>query len=123
VRHRLPALAAVAAVGVLVAPAQAAAPTIHVAPKPVQRGYRVHVFGRVPGCPTSDRVVLLSRAFRHRPGRDFAGVPTVRAKQGPHHGYSVRPRIPAGRRPGTYALTGRCGGGNIGALAHIKVVR
>jgi hypothetical protein len=98
-----------------------AAPTIHVSPNPVHRGTVVRVHGVVPGCPRGDAVTLLSKAFSHR--HDFAGVPAVFAKVRAQSRYSVRTRIPAGRRPGRYAVTGRCGGGNLGVTAHLRVRR
>jgi hypothetical protein len=39
------------------------------------------------------------------------------------HKYSKRTLIPARRRPGCYAITGRCGGGNLGVTAHLRVIR
>jgi hypothetical protein len=66
-------------------------------------------------------VTLLSRAFSHR--HDFAGVPAVytRIKSDGHFGRWVR--IPAGRDARRYTVTGRCGGGNLGVVRHIRVVR
>jgi len=99
---------------------QAAGPTIQVDPHRVHRGYVVRVFGVVPGCPRGDRVTLLSRAFSHR--HEFAGVPAIFATVGRRHHYSRRTTIPATRRPGRYAVRGRCGGGNLGVTAHLRVL-
>lgn len=99
----------------------AAGPTIKVDPTSVQRGYVVRVFGTVPGCAIGDQVTLLSRAFSHR--HEFAGVPAIFAEVGSGHKYSKRTRIPAGRRPARYAITGRCGGGSLGVTAHVRVTR
>jgi len=99
----------------------AAGPTINVEPKRVQRGEVVRVFGVVPGCAIGNRVTLLSRAFSHR--HEFAGVPAIFAEVQRGHHYSRRTRIPARRRPGRYAITGRCGGGNLGVTAHLRVTR
>jgi hypothetical protein len=114
-------LAALAAVGALVAPAAAATPTINANPNPVERGRTVRVHGIVPGCARGNRVTLISRAFsgRHR----FAGVPAVFARVRAQHRYSVRTRIPATKRPGRYRITGRCGGGNLGVSTRLRVVR
>jgi hypothetical protein len=122
-RHRVSALAALAAAGVVAAPALAATPTIHATPKRVERGHRLHVFGRVPGCPRRGSVTLVSTAFRHDAAHDFAGVGAVFARQHAHHRFSVRPRIPATRAPGRYSVSGRCGGANIGVTARFRVVR
>jgi hypothetical protein len=106
--------------GLLAAPAAAAAPTIAAGPNPVHRGRLVRVHG-VPGCPRGDRVTLISRAFSHR--HDFAGVPAIFATVGARGVYSVRTRIPASRRPARYSITGRCGGGNLGVAASLRVLR
>jgi hypothetical protein len=110
------ALAVLATAGV----AGAAGPTINVDPHRVQRGDVVRVFGVVPGCPRGDRVTLLSRAFSHR--HEFAGVPAIFATVRRGHHYSKRTTIPAGRRARRYAVHGRCGGGNLGVTAHLRVL-
>jgi hypothetical protein len=106
--------------GLLAAPAAAAAPTIAAGPNPVHRGRLVRVHGVVPGCPRGDRVTFISRAFSHR--HDFAGVPAIFARIGARGAYSVRTRIPARRRPARYSITGRCGGGNLGVAAYLRVL-
>jgi hypothetical protein len=102
-------------------PALAAGPRIAATPNPVHRGDLVRVHGTVPGCPRGDQVTLISRAFSHR--HDFAGLPAVFARIGAHHAYSVRTRIPARRAPRAYAITGRCGGGNLGTFVTLRVLR
>jgi len=99
----------------------AAGPTINVEPHRVQRGEVVRVFGVVPGCAIGNQVTLMSRAFSHR--HEFAGVPAIFAEVGQGHHYSKRTRIPARRRPDRYAIRGRCGGGNLGVTAHLRVTR
>ena len=98
-----------------------AAASIHVAPGTVDAGGRVSISGSARGCPEGDRVTLLSRAFSHR--HDFAGVPAVfaRVRRDGSFGHSVR--IPAGTAPARYTITGRCGGGNLGVTAHLRVRR
>jgi hypothetical protein len=99
------------------APAVSAAPTIKASPNPVKRGKVVRVYGAVTGCGGS--VTLISKAFAHT--HDFAGVPAVFAPRRSDGSYSVRVRIPSTRRPATYAITGRCGGGNLGVSRKLKV--
>jgi hypothetical protein len=41
---------------------------------------------------------------------------------GARHAYSVKTRIPPHRAPHHYAITGRCGGGNLGVSAHLRVL-
>jgi hypothetical protein len=115
-------VAALLACGANAAPVFAAAsPTIRATPESVHRGHLVRVHGKVPGCPRGDRVTLISRAFRHR--HDFAGLPAVFARVRAHHRYSVRTRIPSHRSPGRYTISGRCGGGNLGVSATLRVRR
>jgi hypothetical protein len=101
----------------IVAPAVSAAPTIKASPNPVKRGTFVRVFGVVTGCGGS--VTLISKAFVHT--HDFAGLPAVFARRAADGSYSVRTRIPSTRRPATYTITGRCGGGNLGVTRKLKV--
>jgi hypothetical protein len=116
---RLAGIAAAAALAVS-GVALAASASIHVTPGTVHAGQRVEVSGNAGGCPVGDRVTLLSRAFSHR--HEFAGVPAVfaRVKTNGHYGHSVL--IPSGRHAGRYSITGRCGGGNFGVTAHLRVL-
>ena len=116
-----PGLAALAIYAVLSTSATASGPSIAVTPDPVHRGMAVALHGVVPGCPVGDRVTLMSRAFAHR--HEFAGVPAVFARVGANHAYSARTTIPAARRAGHYAITARCGGGNLGVSATLRVLR
>ncbi len=97
------------------------APTINVDPGVVFAGNQVRVFGRAGGCPTGDRVTLISSAFAH--AHDFAGKPAIYARVLSGDRYSVVTRIPANRTPARYAVTGRCGGGNFGVTAHLGVLK
>jgi hypothetical protein len=99
----------------------AARPSIRAEPNPVKRGKVVRVHGAVPGCPRGDRVTLISRAFSRR--HEFAGLPAVLAPVGARSRYSVRTRIPVRRKPGRYRITARCGGGNLGVSARLRVLR
>jgi hypothetical protein len=64
---------------------------------------------------------VVSRAFSHK--SMFAGVPAISAEVRRKHKYSTRTRIPLRRRPGRYKITARCGGGNLGVTAHLRVLR
>jgi hypothetical protein len=97
------------------ASASASAATIKVDPGTVQTGHKVRLHGKVADC---SEVVLLSHAFPHH--HEFAGVASVTIKVQPDGHYSRRVRIPA--NPGTYKITGRCGGGNLGVEAKLKVI-
>ena len=113
----------VAVVAALAAPAVAVAarPTLTVAPPSVVRGHVIILSGSAPGCPLGDAVKLLSRAFVRT--HVFAGVPAVYAPVRRGGAFVVRTRIPAARVPGRYAVTARCGGGNLGLLRHLAVRR
>ena len=119
--RRSVSIAALGVVGVLAAQAIAAGgPTIKVSPGSVRVGQIVRVYGVVPGCASGNEVTLISAAFSH--AHDFAGLPAVFARVGAHSAYSVRTRIPVARRPGVYRITGRCGGGNLGVAASLRLL-
>jgi hypothetical protein len=98
----------------------AAAPTIRVSPSSLRAGQIVRVYGVVPGCPRGEKVTLTSQAFAG--AQRYAGVPAITATVGTGARYSVRTRIPSTRRPGTYRIGGRCGGGNLGVSATLRVI-
>jgi hypothetical protein len=119
-RTAAPAAACAAAL-LAVSTALAAPARLLVSPSTVHRGGVVRLHGTLAACPVGDEVTLISRAF---PGRHkFAGVPAVGARIGTGGTYSTTVRIPAGRRPGRYAIGGRCGGGNIGVSVTLHVRR
>jgi len=95
--------------------------TVALAVKPgtVKRGGTVVVSGVAGGCTAGDQVTIISRAFA--PAHSFAGVPAVLAQVGSAGRFSATTRIPATRGPGTYLLTARCGGGNLGVSARLTV--
>jgi hypothetical protein len=95
-------------------------PTIHVTPRAVPAGGSVRVGGLAGGCPTGDQVTLISRAFPHT--HDFAGLPAVFTPVRPDDTYATFVHIPASRAKTTYAITARCGGGNFGVTAHLRVL-
>ena len=67
-----------------------------------------------------DTVALLSRAFTNT--YSFAGVPAIYVTVGRQGAFSVKTTIPASRKAGNYKITGRCGGGSLGAVAHLRVL-
>src|SRR6266508_2624739 len=64
-------------------------------------------------------VTLLSKAFVH--ANDFAEVPAVFAAVKPGGAFTATTTIPRAKPAGTYTITGRCGGGNLGASATLVV--
>ena len=101
---------------------QEAHSTLQVSPRSVVVGDRVTVSGWLPPAPGSEcatGVTLLSRAFGGT--QEFAGVPAIVAAVKADGTFTVVTRIPSARAAGTYTISGRCGGGNIGASAALVV--
>jgi len=101
---------------------QAAPSTLQVNPPSVTAGDIVTVSGWLPPAPGSacaTGVTLLSRAFVGT--HEFADVPAIGAAVKADGTFTVTTRIPRSKAAGTYDITGRCGGGNIGASATLVV--
>jgi hypothetical protein len=92
-----------------------------VTPRTVRRGQTVLVHGLAQGCTSGDTVTVISHAFSA--AHSFAGVPAVFAQVGSAGRFSTTARIPLRRATGSYVLTARCGGGNLGVSAHLTVTR
>ena len=95
--------------------------SLAVIPSSVRGGGSVLVRGVAGRCTAGDTVTLLSRAFPAT--HSFAGVPAVLAQVGAAGRFSAITRIPTTRPSGTYLVTARCGGGNLGVSAHLTVRR
>jgi hypothetical protein len=120
------ALLFAATVGMLApaAPASAApAATLRVSPSSVTAGDTVVVSGSVGPSPAgsacASSLMLLSNAFV--PTDEFAGVPALTAAVKPDGTFTTTTRIPRSTPAGTYTVSGRCGGGNIGVVATLEV--
>ena len=95
---------------------------LNVTPGKVRPGRQVRVFGNVAdGCARGDAVTLLSRAFTNT--YSFAGLPAIYATVGSNGAFSVKTTIPATRKAGSYEITGRCGGGNLGVVVPLRVLK
>jgi hypothetical protein len=112
--------AAVGTVGTIVDAAASSPVYLTVTPSAVHRGHGVLIRGSAGSCPVGDRVTIISRAFPHT--HDFAGVPAVFAKVVAGGRFRATTIIPRRRRTGRYGVTARCGGGNLGVLAHLRVL-
>lgn len=112
---RLGLAVTVAAALVLAGTLGAATPRLRVQPGSVARGGTVSVSGT--GCRAGDVVYLISPPFK---GNAFVqhSVAT-RAHSTGNFSRSVRIRTTV--RPGRYLITARCGGGNLGVAAHLRV--
>ena len=107
----------------MAAPASAA--TITVSPSSVAVGGQVTVSGDVlangtPGCQVPGDVTLISEAFNGL--GEFAGVGAVTAPADASGNFTVTVTLPATTAAGTYDISGRCGGGNLGVSATLTVV-
>lgn len=91
---------------------------LHVSPPTVVAGHTVRVFGR---CDPDTIGFALSEAFLLDPKNNF-GIGTVSFNTDARGAFSVRAVIPRGRTPGTYTVTARCGGGNLGIALKLKVL-
>jgi hypothetical protein len=116
-----------ATVGMLMlaaAPAGAApATTLQVSPSSITAGDTVVVSGSLGPAPAGSEcatgLTLLSNAFVDT--HDFAGVPAIGAAVKPDGTFAVTTGIPRSKAAGTYPISGRCGGGNIGVSATLVV--
>ena len=94
-------------------------PTLTLSPSSVAPGDAVSISGSAGDCPPGDDVIVISRAF---PGpEEFAGVPAVTAPVQSDGSFSASATIASDQEPGTYDVTARCGGGNLGLLEHLTV--
>jgi len=107
------ALAVVALV--LAATVTAATRRLSVQPTSVARGGIVTVSGR--GCLAGDLVYLISPPFV---GSAFVEH-SVATRARSNGSFSRRVRIRRHVRPGRYLITARCGGGNLGISARLRV--
>ena len=94
------------------------APSLQVRPAVASAGARVVVSGTAPGSPRGDVVTIISRAF---PGPGFAGIGGVGTRVRAGGVFSVGVRVARGVARGRYAITARCGGGNLGVAAYLRV--
>jgi hypothetical protein len=108
--------AVTAAVALLVAGTlSAATPQLSVRPVTIARGGTVTVSGK--GCRAGDLVYVISPPFV---GNAF--VPHSVATRARSNGsFSRHVRIRTSIRTGRYLITARCGGGNLGVAARLRV--
>jgi hypothetical protein len=119
-RAALP-IAATLAATLCVAAATAASVSLSVSPATVRAGRMVTIKGSAGDCRVGNTVSILSRAFVHT--HEFAGVPAVLARVRAGGSFHATTTIPRARKRGRYVVTGRCGGGNLGVTAHLRVIR
>src|SRR3954466_9653679 len=98
----------------------AEAAALAVAPSSVAAGGSVTVTGN---CEPNTSGTAISPAFLHDAPHDFAGVGAVTFTTDAAGNFSAAAQIPASRTPGSYKVTARCGGGNLGLEAPLAVTR
>jgi hypothetical protein len=91
---------------------------LHVNPSTVTAGHSVRVFGR---CDPDTIGFALSEAFLLDPNNNF-GTGTVSFTTDADGDFSVAAVVPRDRAPGTYTVSARCGGGNIGVSVELTVL-
>jgi hypothetical protein len=96
-------------------------PSLTLTPATVHRGGSVLISGSAGSCRVGDTVVVISRGLPRT--HEFAGLPAVWARVRAGGRFATRVRIPLAKPPGRYAVTARCGGGNLGILARLTVLR
>ena len=88
---------------------------LHVSPTVAHRGTVITISGS--GCRAGDTAILLSRLF---PGHAY-GVGAIYTRVRANGHFSRRFRIRAATRLRRYGITARCGGGNLGKVAYVRV--
>jgi len=92
---------------------------LHVTPTVVNPGARVTVTGNADGCPRGDTVTIISRAFSR--AHTFAGLGAISARVRVHGAFAASGHVRANAKAGRYGITARCGGGNLGVIAYLRV--
>jgi hypothetical protein len=119
VRLALLVLAAALAAGTFLPSALATGASLRVRPTAASAGSVVVFTGSVgEGCSHGDRVTLISRLF---PGHAFGGEGAITARVGTHDHFTRSFRVRAGTAHKTFIVTARCGGGNLGVSATLRV--
>lgn len=117
-------VAALAIAAVCLTALPAAAASINVSPSSTTPGGTVTVSGDVlvngqAGCGLPGTVTLISNAFAGL--GEFAGEGAITASADASGHYSATVNLGSSVAPGTYTITGRCGGGNLGVEATLTV--
>lgn len=99
-------------------PADAAPAMLQVTPNSVAAGGSVEVSGT---CEAGTTGFAISHAFLHDASHEFAGVGAAPFSTDSAGKFAVTAQIPSDTSPGSYTVTGRCGGGNMGVSATLTV--
>jgi len=114
--RRILALAGVAVTALAAAGGVGATGTrLQVSPGSVARGGTITITGGP--CREGETVILLSKLF---PGHAY-GVGDITTKSAADESFLRTFTVPRTKPAGTYVMTARCGGGNLGVVAHVRV--
>src|SRR3954466_3943416 len=90
------------------------AAALTVTPSSIAAGGSVNVTGN---CEPNSSGTAMAPGFLKEATHDFAGVGAVTFTSAAAGNFSAAAQIPATRSPGSYKVTARCGGGNLGLEA------
>jgi hypothetical protein len=104
----------------LVAGGSALAARVHlvVAPAIVVPGSAVRVVASSSPCHVGGMAVAISAAF---PGDAFGGAGTLSGRVARGGAFSIGGHVRSHVKPGRYTVGVRCGGGNLGVTAYLRV--
>ena len=94
-----------------------AAPSLHVAPTSVAAGGMVHVWGSAGSCRAGARLLVLSGAF---PEYTF-GVGALTGRVRGDHTFSLRHKVRGNATTGTYAVSVKCAGADLGVSGAVRI--
>lgn len=118
-RSALAVLAAVLLAGALLPTALASGTFLRVRPAAAGRGSAVVFTGSVgTGCARGGVVTLISRLF---PGHAFGGEGAISTQVGALGAFTRRFVVGLGTARRTFVVSARCGGGNLGVAATLRV--
>src|SRR3954447_22377902 len=115
--HRRALFGVIAASAALLAASAVAAAqgTLTASPSIVERGATVTFNGGT--CSAGTSAILLSKLF---PGHAY-GVGAVSVRVRANGRFTARFAVPTSVADGNYSVTARCGGANLGVVAHVRV--
>jgi hypothetical protein len=116
--HRIALFGVVAAAVALVAASAVGAShnSLTASPSTVQRGAIVKFSGAA--CSPASPATLISKLF---PGHAFGGEGAIGARVDSSGRFTRGWAVPTSTPDGSYSVTARCGGGNLGVVAHVRV--
>ncbi len=91
--------------------------SLHVQPRTVRPDGAVHVYGKAGSCAAGTKLTALSSAF---PEITF-GVGGLTGHVRSNHAFSIHGYVRGNVSSGSYAVTARCGGKDIGVTAKVSV--